>query len=114
MVFMAHFKKGTEELKLRPSSDLVRRLKIWREKTGRPSHNQLALELIEAGLNMVGQVGHHCKVDPIIQEIREQMGLRSDAPLSAETNPVRIREMAREIVREEMKTLRESSSSTEK
>ncbi|MFH1066306.1 MAG: hypothetical protein V1746_00140 [bacterium] len=109
---MAHFRKATEELKLRPSSNLVRRLKIWREKTGQPSHNQLALELIEAGLNMIGQTNHYCKVDPIIQEIRERMGLRSDVAPPVEASPMRIREVTREIVREEIKALREQSKSS--
>lgn len=52
-MFVAHFFKDTVDLKLRPESDLVKKLKDLATQIKHSSHNQLAIELIEAGLNMV-------------------------------------------------------------
>lgn len=50
---MAHFKKNTEHFVLRPETGLVNKLKELAAKIKHPTHNQLAIELMEAGLNMV-------------------------------------------------------------
>lgn len=50
---MAHFKKDTEHFVLRPESGLIKKLKELSTKIKHPSHNQLAIDLIEAGLDMV-------------------------------------------------------------